>query len=106
MGTEGSIETTYSSFKTSPASLKDSVIGPDEIRLYKSNDHNRNFLDCIKTRKETITPADVGHRSTLLCLPANIAMLGKRKIRWKPDTERIIGDEQASRMLSKPMRAP
>ena len=105
-GAEGWIETTYSSFKTSPASLKDSVIGPNEIRLYKSNDHKRNFLDCIKTRKETITPAQVGHRSTSLCLLANIAMLLKRKIRWNPDTERIIGDEQASRMLSKPMRAP
>jgi predicted dehydrogenase len=105
-GTEGWIEATYGSFKTSPAALKDSVIGPDEIRLYKSNDHKRNFLDCIKTRKETITPAEVGHRSTSLCLLANIAMSGKRKIRWDPDTERIIGDEQASRMLSKPMRAP
>ena len=105
-GSEGWIETTYGSFKTSPAALKDSVIGSDEIRLYKSNDHKRNFLDCIKTRKETIAPAEVGHRSTSLCLLANIAMLGKRKIRWNPDTERIIGDEQASRMLSKPMRAP
>ena len=105
-GTEGWIETNYNSFKTSPASLKDTVIGPDEIHLYKSNDHKRNFLDCIKTRKETITPAQVGHRSTSLCLLANIAMLLKRKIRWNPDTERIIGDEQASRMLSKPMRAP
>lgn len=105
-GTEGTIAATYKSFTTTPAGLKDSVIGPNEIRLYKSNDHHRNFLDCIKNRAETITPAEVGHRSTSLCLLANIAMLLKRKIRWDPEKEQIVGDEQASRMLSRPMRAP
>jgi predicted dehydrogenase len=105
-GTEGWIETTYNAFTTSPAGLKDSVIGPAEIRLYKSNNHHRNFLDCIKSRAETITPAEVGHRSTSLCLVANIAMLLKRKIRWDPEAEKIIRDEQAARMLSRPMRAP
>lgn len=105
-GTEGWIETTYSSFKTHPESLKDTVIGPNEIHLYKSNDHKGNFIDCIKSRRETITPAEVGHRSTSLCLLANIAMMLQRTIRWDPATEQILGDEQASRLLSRPMRAP
>jgi predicted dehydrogenase len=105
-GTEGWIEATYKSFKASPESLKDSVIGPNEIRLYRSNDHHRNFLDCVKSRGETITPAEVGHRSTSLCLVANIAMQLKRKIRWNPQTEQIVGDERAARMLSKAMRTP
>lgn len=105
-GTEGTIEATYSSYKTTPDTLKDSVIGPNEIRLYKSTNHHRNFLDCIKSRDETITPAEVGHRSTSLCLVANIAMLLKRAIRWNPQTEQIVDDERAARMLGKPMRPP
>jgi len=105
-GTEGWIETTYKTFRTNPPSLRDTVIGPNEIHLYRSNDHKRNFLDGIKTRRETITPAEVGHRSTSLCLLANIAMKLKRKIRWDPLREQIIDDEQARRLLSRPMRAP
>lgn len=105
-GTEGTIEAKYASFKTTPDSLKDSVIAPNEIHLYKSNDHKRNFLDCVKSRAETITPAEVGHRSTSLCLLANIAMSLKTKIKWDPKTEKIIGNAQAQRMLRKPMRAP
>ena len=105
-GTDGWIEAKYTSYETSKPALKETVIGPNEIHLYKSNDHKRNFLDCIKTRKETITPAEVGHRSTSLCLLANIAMQLKRKIKWNPDTEQITGDPQAQRMLKKPMRAP
>jgi predicted dehydrogenase len=105
-GTEGTIETAYDSFTAAPESLKDSVISPNEIHLYRSNDHKRNFLDCIKTRKQTITPAEIGHRSTSLCLLANIAMLLKTKFRWDPKTESIIDNPQARRMLTRPMRAP
>jgi hypothetical protein len=52
------------------------------------------------------TGATSGPRSKSLCLVANIAMLLKRKIRWDPDTEKIINDNQAARMLGRPMRAP
>lgn len=105
-GTEGWIDAKYTSYETSSPELKQTVIGPNEIHLYKSNDHKRNFLDCIKTRKETITPAEVGHRSTSLCLLANIAMQLKTKFKWNPNTEKIIDNPQAARMLKKPMRAP
>ncbi|MCK5271950.1 MAG: hypothetical protein KAJ52_05215, partial [Sedimentisphaerales bacterium] len=60
----------------------------------------------VKSRREPITPVEVGHRSTSVCLLGNIAMLLKRKIRWDPQNERFINDDQANRMLSKPLRAP
>ena len=105
-GTEGWIENTYSGFKIYPESLRDTVIGPNEIHLYRSDNHKRNFLDCIKTRGETITPAEVGHRSTSLCLLANIAMQLKRKLNWDPATERFTNDDEANRLLAKPTRSP
>jgi len=105
-GTEGWIETTYKTFRTYPQSLKTSVIKPNEINLYKSTDHKQNFIDCVKSRREPITPVEVGHRSTSVCLLGNIAMLLKRKIRWDPQNECFINDDQANRMLSKPLRAP
>ena len=105
-GTEGWIEANWRTFKTYPESLRDSVIGPNEIHLYESTDHKRNFLDCIKNGSEPITPIEVGHRSTSVCHLGNIAMKLQRKLRWDPDREQFIGDEQANRMLSNPLRAP
>jgi len=105
-GTDGWIETTYRSFRTYPESLKTSVIKPNEIHLYRCTDHKQNFIDCVKSRRETITPIEVGHRSTSLCLLGNIAMLLKRKLRWDPDKEIFIGDDEANRMIGKPARSP
>lgn len=91
---------------TDKPSILDEVIGPNEIHLYESNNHHRNFLDCIKTRRETVTPAEIAHRSLTPALLGEIAMLTGRKLRWDPDKEVIIGDEEASKLLSRPMRSP
>ena len=92
--------------EANPASILKEVIGPDEIKLYRSRDHRQNFLDCIKSRKETIAPAEIGHRSISVGLLGEIAMLTQRKLRWDPDKEVFLNDEQANRMLSRPMRSP
>ena len=105
-GTEGWLTTSDRRINSYPESLKTSVIGPNEIHLYKSDDHKQNFLDCIRTHRDPITPVEVGHRSATICHIANIAMKLHRKLRWDPDKELFIGDDQANRMLSKPMRAP
>ncbi|MHC4574561.1 MAG: hypothetical protein ACYS76_10595 [Planctomycetota bacterium] len=104
-GTEGWVQV-GSGFDTHPASLKTSVIGPDEVHLYQSRNHHRNFIDCIKTGREPAAPVEVGHRSATVCHLGNIAMMLKRKLRWDPGKERFIGDEQANRMLDRPRRAP
>jgi predicted dehydrogenase len=107
-GTEGWIQVpTYSSRITcQPESLKTSVIGPDEIHLYKSNDHHRNFIDCIKTRARTAAPAEIGHRSVSICHLGNIAMRLQAKLHWDPTTERFTDSDEANRMLSRSMRSP
>ena len=81
-------------------------IGPDEIHLEVSIDHHQNFINAIKHRKETITPAEVAHRSLTPALLGEISMQVGRKLKWDPEKEVIIGDEEASRMLSRPMRSP
>lgn len=92
--------------EANPASILKEVIGPDEIKLYRSRDHRQNFLDCVKNRKETIAPAEIAHRSISVALLGEIAMLTERKLQWDPDKERFLNDEQANRMLSRPMRSP
>ncbi len=105
-GTDGWIQVLKDELTCSPESLKTSVIGPNEIHLYKSDDHHRNFIDCIKAHRETAAPVEVGHRSVSICHLGNIAMILKRKLRWDPEKERFVNSEQANRMLSRSMRSP
>ncbi len=93
-------------FETQPANLASEVIGPNEIRLYKSRDHYQNFLDCVRSRALTITPCEVAHRSASVGHLGVIAIETGRKIRWDPATETIIGDPEATRLLSRAYRKP
>jgi hypothetical protein len=81
-------------------------IGDEEIRLYKSEDHRRNFIDCVRSREETITPAEVAHRSISVALLGEIAMLTEEKLVWDVEDERIVNNALANRLLLKPYRNP
>ncbi len=83
-----------------------SVIGSDEIHLYESKDQHGNWLDCIISRKEPISLAEMGHRACSACLLHDMAMVLKRKLYWDPVHERFHNDDEANSMLSRPQRAP
>jgi len=86
--------------------LLNDTIKPSEIHLLKSPGHQRNFLDCVRSRKETLTPCETAHRSVTPGHLGQIAMLLNRAIKFNPGTEEIIGDPIASRLLGRPMRSP
>lgn len=81
-----------------------SVIGPNEIHLYKAPEQHRNWLDAIRTGVPVSASAEVGHRGCSTCLVHWIAMKTGRKLRWDPKAERFIGDDAANAMLSRPQR--
>ncbi len=89
-----------------PKSILRERIGPNETRLYESNDHHQNFLDCVKLREETITPAEVAHHSIMVGHLGVIAMRLGRPVQWDDARERFVDDPEADRMLSRPMRSP
>ena len=90
-----------------PKSILDSVIGPNEIHLYTCQaGEQRNFLDCIKSRKECYFPPEIGQRCFTIAHIGNISMLLGRRLKWNPDKEEFVNDEQANRMLSRSMRSP
>lgn len=105
-GEHGWIHVNRGGLRASDPKILQEVIGPDEIHLYRSNDHLQNFLDCVKTRKETITPAEIAHRSISVGLLGEIAMLVGRKIRWNPETEQILDDPSAAALLGRAYRQP
>ena len=89
-----------------PKSLLNSKIGPGEIRVYKSDDHKKNFIDCIRSRKKTVTPVEIGHRSGSACILGYLAMRSGRRLKWDPEREQFLNDEAANKMLSRPFRSP
>jgi len=68
--------------------------------------HIRNFLDCVKSRQLTVSHPEIAQRSHTICHCASICLRLGRKLRWDPEAERFIGDEDANNMLSRSMRAP
>jgi predicted dehydrogenase len=90
-----------------PKSILDSVIGPGETHLYTCRGgEQRNFLDCVKSRKPCYYTAESGHRTFTITHIGNISMMLGRKLRWDPDNERFVDDDIANRMLSRAMRSP
>jgi predicted dehydrogenase len=82
---------------------------PDDqrkIKLYESSNHYRNFLDCVKSRKPTITPVEVAHNSAIPGHLGLIAMLSGRKIKWDAKRERILDDTEAKQLLTRNYRPP
>lgn len=105
-GSDPSANKNEQPLQASDPKLLTSVIGPKEVNLYRSTDHHANWLDSIRDKKPNITPAETGHRSTSACIISHIAMKLNRKLKWDPQNEHFIGDEEANSMLSRPQRAP
>ena len=82
------------------------VIGEKEIHLYKSENHWQNFIDSIRSGKPAIAPVEVAYRAISVALLGEIAMTTGQTIKWDPEKEEIIGNQMASRLLSRPYRKP
>ncbi|MDR2512285.1 MAG: Gfo/Idh/MocA family oxidoreductase [Puniceicoccales bacterium] len=80
--------------------------GPNDYHAYKSTDHWRNFIDGVKTRHETITPAETAHRAASVGHLGHIAIMTGRTIHWDPVSETIKDDPGASALLQPTLRAP
>ena len=105
-GTKGKVEMHREFLHTWPENLAKHQISPNEIRLYRSDDHFGNFLDCIRSRRKTVADVEIGCRSVTVCHLGNIAYQLNRPLKWDPAQEQFVNDAQANRMLKRPMRSP
>jgi len=73
---------------------------------YPVDNHVRNFLDCVKSRQQPVSTAGAAHHSITACHVANICRRLGRPLKWDPDKEVFIGDEEANRFVSRAYRQP
>jgi predicted dehydrogenase len=109
IGTDGWVWVDRGGFDASNPAWKKGKSLPEELRkqkLYVSANHWQNFLDCIKTRKPTITPVQIGHHSALPGHLGYISMITGRKLNWDVANELIIGDPEAEQLTRREYRAP
>ncbi|MCA9285468.1 MAG: Gfo/Idh/MocA family oxidoreductase [Phycisphaerales bacterium] len=105
-GDEGWLFVTRGAIDAGPKSILLETIAPNEDRLFVSNDHHQNFLDCVRSRRQPIAPIEQAHRSITIAHLGNISMRLGRPLRWDPASERFVDDSGANAMLGRPMRAP
>jgi predicted dehydrogenase len=105
-GDEGNVYVRRGFIDAAPKSLLRQTFSPGDERLYESNHHVGNLLDCVKTRAETICSVDIAVRSDTVCHLSDIAMRLRRPLKWDPATERFVRDDEANRMLNRAMRSP
>lgn len=92
---------------SSEAILK-AELGASDTRLYTNPEgEHRDFLNCVRSRKDPYFPVEIGHRVSSVCHLANIAIKLGRPLRWDPDEEIFIQDAEANEMRKvRPMRKP
>ncbi|MCC6859293.1 MAG: Gfo/Idh/MocA family oxidoreductase [Bryobacterales bacterium] len=124
VGTEGWVVINYGKVLTRPASLMDSVIGPNEIQAASSAlegipeglpkgfqqtltaGHHQNWIRAIRTGSPVVDGIESAFRSDMVSQLAELAIRTGRPVRWDPKERTIAGNEAARRMIRRPMRKP
>ncbi|MFW6164135.1 MAG: Gfo/Idh/MocA family protein [Planctomycetota bacterium] len=110
-GTEGKVEVNRGHLRTKPPQLRSLALGPNDVHLRRAptgswRGNTLDWLGCIRTRERSLCDVEIGCRSVTVCHLGNLALWLGRSIRWDPAAERIVGDDEASRWLDRPKRAP
>ena len=100
------VEESKKALDASDPKLLSSEIGANETHLYKIDEQHGNWLDCIQSRKQPISPVDIGHMACVICLISHIAMKIPRKLKWDYKREMFINDDEANSLLSRTQRKP
>jgi len=68
--------------------------------------HARNFLDCMKSRQQPVENLEIGHHVSSVAHLGNVALRSKSRIEWDAAAERVRGNDEANRLMSRAYRAP
>jgi hypothetical protein len=111
IGENGWVWVDRGGFETSDPKWKEEVKKREQkknlaVLLPVSPGHQRQFLDCVKSRDKTLTPVAVAHRSQTPGHLGYIASVLGRKLKWDAAKQDFVDDSEASKLLSRPMRKP
>ena len=105
-GTEGKMRIDRGHLSSEPESIVKEPLGDDEVHLFKSPGHHRNWIDCIRSRQRPVADVEIGARSVTVCHLGNLAYWHRRKLKWDPKAWRFADDEEANGWLDRQRRDP
>ncbi len=110
-GDKARIEIVRNNFRTDPPRLVKELPPPEEVQkwrddvaLWQAKYHMQDWLDCMRSRKKPLADVEIGHRSVSVCHLANITRRLGRRLKWDPESERFVGDEEANGLLTRTRR--
>ena len=106
VGTEGRIAVDRNNIVSYPARILKEPLKSDDERVYHADSHSGNFLECIRTRRQTICNPEVAAYTMNAILIGGISLALQRNVHWNPATLEFPGDETANRLLSYTPRPP
>jgi predicted dehydrogenase len=103
IGDKGWVYVDRSGIWAEPDSLLKLKLKPGDLKVTESKHHGDDFLTCIRSRKDPVSNVDAAHKATILGLIADIAARLKTTLKWDAKQERFVGNEEANKMLVRPM---
>jgi predicted dehydrogenase len=89
-----------------PESLLKVNLKAGDLHLHESNNHQEDFIRAVRTRGDTASNIEAGHKASYLGMIAETSVRLKRKLKWDPAREQFAGDMEANQLLTRPMRSP
>jgi len=102
----GFVERTDGTLDAALRVAEDEYLKNARVKLYNSDNHLLDFLECVKSRKRPITNEEVGGRSAICCHLMNQAYYNHSVIKWKPKRMRFAKDGGNPAWLTRDYRAP
>ncbi|HLT72138.1 MAG TPA: Gfo/Idh/MocA family oxidoreductase [Cyclobacteriaceae bacterium] len=104
IGSKGQIDVQRRKIETTPAGLATQVIGANEIHVYRSEDHHKDWIEAIRKRSRPVCDVETGHRTASVCTLGNLAYELKRPLEWNPEKEKFKKDKEANKRRNRKMR--
>ena len=89
-----------------PREIAAEPLADDEVHLYRSPGHHRDWIDCIKSRKRPVADVEIGARSATVCHLGNLAYWNRRRLKWDPKAWRFVDDAEADSWMDRARRTP
>ena len=106
VGTDGEITVNRGHLSSKPEGIVKEPLGEKDVHLYESPGHQRDWLNCVRSRKRPICDVEIGARSVTVCHLGNLAYWNHRKLRWDPKEWQFVGDAEANKWLDRERRDP
>lgn len=105
-GTHGTLRIDRDHLSSDPVSIVKEPLGKNDVHLFKSPGHHRNWIDCIRSRKRPVADVEIGARSVAIVILGNIAYWNHRRLRWDPAKWEFVDDAEAMKWLDRERRDP